>query len=386
MKPLPTKAAPSLRKLANACLVLGSVLALPALVGLAHDPIQFERSYLVAFLYVLAIPAGSLALLLLYRLTAGRWGEELNDVLSASARTLPYVSLLFLPLLAGFGKAFPVLNLATEGSDLTAHEALYFRPSFFVARALLYFIAWNWLALSISRRHPSSSRQPPGSAGFAGLGLIVYFLTMTAAAVDWGMSLRGNWCSSVYGLLLIVGQTLSALPLAILVRILIARRPSPNELMPSVAVDLGTLLFAAVMIWAYLGFSQLLIIWSANLPEEVTWYTSRLGPGWRTLAALLVVFHFLLPFFLLLMRKVKRRGPYLAAVCAILFAARLPEMLWLIVPSYHPEHFRLHWMDFLLPISVLLLWAWPFLRELDRLHSSPSDSAIQPAGLPAQLR
>jgi hypothetical protein len=322
-----------------------------------------------------------MALLLLYRLTSGRWGEELNDVLSASARTLPYVSLLFLPLLAGFGKAFPVVDVATHDSKLTAHEALYFRPLFFVARALLYFIAWNWLARSISRQ--SSSSRPPRGAGFAGVGLIVYFLTMTFAAVDWGMSLRGNWCSSVYGLLLIVGQALSALPLAILVRVLLDRRRLHRELSSNVAVDLGTLLFAAVMIWAYLGFSQLLIIWSANLPEEVTWYTSRLGPGWRRLAVLLVVFHFLLPFFFLLMRKVKRRGSYLAVVCAVLFAARLPEVLWLIVPSFQPERLQLHWMDFTLPVSLLLLWAWPFLRELDRLHSSPSNPAIQPAGLPA---
>jgi hypothetical protein len=383
MKPSLPRTAPSLRKLANVSLVLASVLALPALAGRAQDPIQFERSYLVAFLYVLAPAAGSLALLLLHRLTSGRWGEELNDVLTASARTLPYVSLLFLPLLAGFGKVFPVAEGAIPGTHLTAHEALYFQRSFFIARALLYFIAWIWLARSITRHSSSSSHRPRRTAGFAGLGLMVYFLTMTFAAVDWGMSLRGSWCSSVYGLLLIVGQTLSALPLAILVRLLLDRRHPRQELTPAIAIDLGTLLFAAVMIWAYLNFSQLLIIWSANLPEEVTWYTSRLGPGWRRLALVLVVFHFLLPFVLLLMRKVKRRGRYLAAVCAILFAARFPEVLWLIVPSFQPDDFRLHWMDFTLPLSLLLFWSWPFLRELDRLQASPSDSETQLAGLPA---
>jgi hypothetical protein len=383
MKPAHPSQAPSLRALANGALVLGGVLALPALVRLAQDPIQFQRSYLVAFLYVLAPAAGSLALLLLHRLTGGRWGEELDDVLTAGARTLPYVALLFVPLLASPGNVFPVLEGSAHAPDLTNHEALYFQRPFFTARALLYFIAWIWLALSITKRESSTSRKPGRGAGFAGFGLVVYFLTMTFAAMDWGMCLRGSWSSSVYGLLFIVGQALSALPLAILARLFLDRRRSRRDLSPAVAIDLGTLLFAAVMIWAYLGFSQLLIIWSANLPEEVTWYASRLGPNWRRLALVMVVFHFLVPFFLLLMRKVKQRGTYLAVVCAILFAARLPEVLWLIVPSFQPDRFQLHWMDFSLPLSFLLLWCWPFLRGLDRLHSSRSDSETRPVVLPA---
>jgi hypothetical protein len=383
MKPAHLRPAPSLRSLANGALVVGAVLALPALARLAQDPIQFERSYLVALLYVLAPAAGSLALLLLHRLTGGHWGEELNDVLTASARTLPWVALLFLPLLASPGNVFPVVAGSAHGPELTNHEALYFERPFFTARALLYFTAWIWLALAITKRDASASSKPRRTAGFAGFGLIVYFFTMTFAAMDWGMSLRGSWSSSVYGLLFIVGQALSALPLAILARFLLGRRRSSQELSPAVAIDLGTLLFAAVMIWAYIGFSQLLIIWSANLPEEVTWYASRLGPNWRRLALVMVVFHFLVPFFLLLMRKVKQRGSYLAVVCVILFAARLPEVLWLIVPSFQPDRFQLHWMDFSLPLSLLLLWCWPFLRGLDRLHSSPSDSEAQPVGLPA---
>jgi hypothetical protein len=260
---------------------------------------------------------------------------------------------------------------------------LYFQRPFFTARALLYFITWIWFALAITKRESLASPRPRRTAGFAGFGLVVYFFTMTFAAMDWGMSLRGSWSSSVYGLLFIVGQSLSALPLAILVRVLLDRRRSRQDLSQAAAIDLGTLLFAAVMIWAYLGFSQLLIIWSANLPEEVTWYASRLGPNWRRLALVLVVFHFLLPFFLLLMRRVKQRGPYLAVVCFILFAARLPEVLWLIVPSFQPDRFQLHWMDFCLPLSLLFLWCWPLLRGLDRLHSSPSDSEIQPLILSA---
>jgi hypothetical protein len=383
MKPARLRPAPSLRSLANGALVVGAVLAVPALARLAQDPIQFERSYLVALLFVLATAAGSLALLLLHRLTGGQWGEELDDVLTASARTLPWVALLFLPLLANPGNVFPVVAGSAHGPELTNHEAVYFERPFFTARALLYFIAWIWLALAITKRGASASGKPRRSSGFAGFGLIAYFFTMTFAAMDWGMSLRGSWSSSVYGLLFIVGQALSALPLAILARIFLDGRRSRRELSPAVAIDLGTLLFAAVMIWAYIGFSQLLIIWSANLPEEVTWYASRLGPNWRRLALVMVVFHFLVPFLLLLMRKVKQRATYLAVVCIILFAARLPEVLWLIVPSFQPDRFRLDWMDFSLPLSLLLLWCWPFLRGLDRLHSSPSDSGTETVSLPA---
>lgn len=379
----PQGTAHPLRKLANGSLVLAIVLAVPALARLSRDPIQFERSYLIAFLFVLAPAAGSLALLSLHRLTGGRWGEELNAVLTASARTLPYVGLLFLPLLASGGDVFPVVDGGAPRAEFTRHEAIYFQRPFFVARALFYFVAWVWLARSMTRHEGAPPRKRRRTAGFAGFGLIVYFLTMTLAAMDWGMCLRGSWSSSVYGLLFIVGQALSALPLAIVARYALARSRLRPELTSPVAVDLGTLVFAAVMIWAYLGFSQLLIIWSANRPEEVTWYVSRLGPDWRRLALVLVVFHFLIPFVLLLMRKVKERGTYLAVVCVVLFAARLPEVLWLIVPSFQPDRFRLDWMDFSLPLSMLLLWCWPFLRGLDRLQSSPSDLGTQAAGLPA---
>ena len=377
------KAEHPLRKLANALLVLAVVVALPALLWMPKDPIQFQRSYLVAFLFVLAPAAGSLALLFLHRLTGGRWGEELHGVLTAAARTMVYVGLLFLPLLARSGNVFPVVDGSVSRAELTSHEAFYFQLPFFVARALLFLVVWVWLARSITRQESSPSHGGGPTAGFAGFGLILYFLTMTLAAIDWGMCLRGSWTSSVYGLLLIVGQALSALPLAIVVRLALAKNRLRPELTPAVAMDLGTLVFAAVMIWAYLGFSQLLIIWSANLPEEVTWYVSRLGPGWRRLALVLIVFHFLIPFVLLLMRKVKQRGLYLAIVCILLFAARLPEVLWLIVPSFQPDRLRLDWMDFSLPVAMLLLWSWPFLRELDRLQTSSSELRSSSAGVPA---
>jgi hypothetical protein len=375
------KMAHPLRRLANGLLVLAVIAALPALLWLHKDPIQFQRSYLVAFLFVLAPATGSLALLFLHRLTGGRWGEELHAVLTAAARTMIYVGFLFLPLFTSSGNVFQVVDGASSRAGLTIHEAFYFQRPFFVARALLCLVAWVWLARSITRQ--ASSRGGSPRAGFAGFGLILYFLTMTIAAIDWGMCLRGGWTSSVYGLLLIVGQALSALPLAIVVRFALAKNGLRPEVTPAVALDLGTLVFAAVMIWGYLGFSQLLIIWSANLPEEVTWYVSRLGPGWRRLALVLIVFHFLIPFVLLLMRKVKQRGLYLAIVCILLFAARLPEVLWLIVPSFQPERLQLDWMDFSLPVSMLLLWSWPFLRELDRLQTSDSELGFRSAGVSA---
>lgn len=360
-----------LQRLSRYALAAGIVLAVPCLTWLARDPVQFARSYLVAFLFALAPAGGALALLSLHRLTGGRWGDALSEILTASARTLPVFALLIVPVLLGLDAIFPWASdgwAATEAA--TSHKVLFLDARFFVARAVVYLAAWSWLAcVTLS---PTTEPESNRSRARGAVALLVYVLTTTFAAFDWGMSLGPEWFSTIYGLIIILGQVIAALCLAILIRCVLDRVKPERRLESDGYHDLGTLLFAFTMTWAYLGFSQFLIIWSANLPEEVTWYMERLAPGWKVLASIIVAAHFAVPFLLLLMRKVKRKSRHLAGVCALVLMARLPELIWLIVPAFHPEELHIHWLDVVLPLSLLSLWTWLVLGKLHRRLGSPA--------------
>jgi len=360
-----------LQRLSRYALTAGLVLALPCLVWLARDPGQFERSYLIAFLFTLAPAGGALALLALHRLTGGRWGDALFEILTAAARTLPVFALLFVPILLGLGAIFPWASPDwAETEAATRHKVLFFDARFFVARAVVYLAVWSWLArVTLS---PIVDPEANRSQARGAVALLAYVLTTTFAAFDWGMSLGPEWFSTIYGLIIILGQVLSALCLAILIRWVLGRVNPERRLEIDVYHDLGTLLFAFVMTWAYLGFSQFLIIWSANIPEEVTWYMERLAPGWKVLASIIVAVHFAVPFLLLLMRKVKRKPGHLAWVCALVLAARLPELIWLIVPAFHPEELHIHWLDVVMPLALLCLWSSLTLGAIHKRLTSPS--------------
>lgn len=342
----------------------GLVLAIPALWVLFRDPTQFERSYLVAFLFVLAIAGGALGLVMLHRLTGGAWGDCLADILSASARTLPFVGLLFIPILFDLEALYPWArpDWAATGSSL--HQLAYYSKPFFFARALSYLLLWGGFAWW-------GTRAARGRAALGAVGLIAYVLTMSLAGIDWGMSVGPDWASSIYGLIIVLGQALSALTFAILARYVLDRGGRDSALLPDQAHDLGSLLFAFVLTWAYLGFSQFLIIWSANLPEEVSWYVGRLALGWKELITVIVLAHFFVPFLLLLMRRIKRKPAYLALVAALLLGARLPEIIWMVVPGFQPESFDLHWMDLVLPLALGCLWVAVFLHLLRKGSTAP---------------
>ena len=378
MKPMQSSAGQTLQRISRMALTLGVLLLLPCLFWLTRDPVQFERSYLLAFLFILAPAGGALALFGLYHLTGGRWGDALADILESALRSMPVLALLFVPILLGLGSIYP---WAAEGwgqsGAISEHKQIFFRPAFFVTRTLAYFLVWIGLArlLLSTKREASSNR----SRGRAAAALLIFVLTMTFAAFDWGMSLGPEWYSTMYGLILIVGQLLSALTLGILMRCCLDRVDRTQATDVDVWHDLGTLLFAFVMTWAYLGFSQFLIIWSANMPEEVTWYMERLAPGWKMLAGALVAVHFCVPFLLLLMRKVKRKPRYLAAVAGLLMAARLPELIWMIVPAFHPEQMRIHWLDIALPLALLSLWCGLVIGGLAR-RLGPNSSPLSQLG------
>jgi hypothetical protein len=355
---------------------VGVVLLLALVAGFASDRGQFFRSYLLGWLFWVGIAVGSLGLAMLNHLTGGLWGLVPRRFHEAAGRTIPGMAVLFLPVLLGLGSLYPWARpdvvAADEGLKL---KAFYLNVPFFVGRAILYFAIWGLLAHFLSRwsREQDQGADPSRARrlrSLSGPGLVLLSLTTTFAAVDWGMSLAPEWFSTTYGVLFIVGWTLSALSFTIVLLALLAGEPPMSEAVRPVTVqDLGKLMLTFTMLWAYVNFSQFLIVWSGNLSQETPFYVHRLHGAWQAVAIALVVFHFALPFALLLSRELKRNAKSLAAVAALMLAMRLVDLFWLIGPDlaghgHEAVPLRLHWMDAAATLGLGGLWLFLFARQV----------------------
>ena len=361
----------SLDTLRQRSLVIGVVGLVAAGAGALVSPAQFFHSYLLAFLFWLAAALGGLALTMLHHMSGGGWGVVLRRIFEASARTLPWMALFFVPLVFGLTDLYPWTDTAmVAGDHILKEKTLYLNVPFFLVRAVLYFAIWNGLAFCLTRW--SAEQDRTGSPALAtrmqstsAVGLVLYVLTMTFASIDWGMSLEPHWFSTMYGFLFVIGQALMALAVAIVV----ARRLSTEPPMSGVYNaghfhDFGKLLFAFTMVWAYLSFSQFLIIWSANLPEEIPWYQHRLSHGWEYLGIALVAFHFAVPFIVLLSRRTKRNSTVLARMAMWLIVARVLDLFYLIGPEAYPHGLGFHWLDVAAVVGLGGIWVALFTSNL----------------------
>ena len=274
--------------------------------------------------------------------------------------------LLFLPLCLGLPQNYP---WAREGEARPAHyQAHYLNTPFFLIRAGIYFAVWLAVAFRLNRLSAEEDRTgDPALARraqlFSGPGLILYGLTVTFAGIDWVMSLEPRWYSSIFGALLVTAQMLPALAFGIAALTFLAtRREVAAFATPAVWNDLGNLLLAFVMLWTYMSFSQFLLIWSGNLPEEIVWYVKRSEGGWQFLAVVLAVGYFALPFLLLLSRDIKRHPARLRVVAIALGVMSLVHFFWLVAPAFSPQQFYLHPLDIAALVGVAGLWLAYFLR------------------------
>ncbi len=362
----------NLARLQRTTLALGALGAGLLCLGFLRDPGQFHRSYLVGYLFWLGPTLGGMAVVMLHNLTGGAWGFAIRRLLEAGMRNLPVMLLLFLPIAFGIHHLYEWSHAELVASDeLLLRKAAYLNVPFFLGRAAAYFAIWCFFAFGMMRLFARYDRSLSIVAlrrtkVFSGLGLAVYVLTMSFASFDWSMSLEPHWFSTMYGVHFVVGQVLTTLSLAIVVASRLARHePFSRWIEPYHFHDLGNLLLAFVMLWAYVSFSQFLIIWSGNLPEETPWYLHRLAHGWQALAIVLVVFHFAVPFLVLLSRRRKRSSGSLALVGVGLLAVRLLDYFWLIAPAFAGGAGpRVHWMDALAPLAIGCLWIGLFIRNL----------------------
>ena len=334
---------------------------------------RFFHSYLVAFLFVLGLSLGSLGLLMLQHLTGGHWGIMTRRPLESATRVLPVVALFFLPI-AIFGMkhlygAWLTAPSTGEGA-LSDFQKTYLTGNGYLIRAVIYFAIWLLLMFVFNRWSQEQDINREDRAlrrrmkMLAGPGIILYVFVMSFAAIDWVMSLSPHWASTIYGFLFVVGQLISAMSLMIAVLVLLSRTaPMEGVIQNRHLHDLGKLLLAFVMLWAYFGFSQLLIIWSGNLPEEISFYRTRLYGAWGVVAVMVLIFHFFVPFFSLLSRDLKRSAKLLPKIAIWLIFMRLVDLFWMTRPEFTASAVP-GLMDIAAIVALAGIWLAVFARNL----------------------
>jgi hypothetical protein len=389
------KAPPEVDQFQRRALMVGGVAVAVCIIGAIFNLDQFFRSYLVAYVFWLGITLGCLAILMLQHMSGGAWGLVIRRLLESATRTFPLLALLFLPIALGVRSlyiwALPPADASEALKHALEHKALYLNIPFFLARAIFYFAVWNLMSYFLNKWSLEQDRtgdRPLTTKlqSLSGPGLVLYGLTVTFASVDWMMSLEPQWFSTMYGILIMGGQGLSAMAFIIAVVVALSQyRPLSDVVKPRHLHDLGKLMLAFLMLWAYFSFSQFLIIWAGNLPEEIPWYVRRLQSSWKWLGLALVVLQFALPFVLLLSRDLKRNARRLVIVAVAVIVMRLVDLIWLTGPEFHGGALRIHWMDVLMPIGLGGLWLGYFAHQLKARPLLPIgdpflEEALAPSG------
>lgn len=363
------------RRISLICGIAGLVLVA---AGTAISPGRFFHAYLFAWVFWVGVPLGCLAILMIQHVTGGAWGLVIRRLLESGTRTLPVMGLLFVPLAFALPTVYLWARPEVVAQDpLLQQKAPYLNIPFFLTRTAAYFVVWGAVAYILNRwsRAQDETGDPRLSRKLqlmsAG-GMLVFVLAMTFASVDWVMSLEPHWFSTIYPLLMMAGQAVSAFCLIIVAVILLSRfEPLSRAINSSHLHDLGKLLFMFVMVWAYFALSQFLIIWSANLPEEIPWYLRRLKGGWEWVGVAIILLHFALPFGLLLTRKFKRSAKLLLRVAIMIFVMRLVDLYWMMAPGFEEVGMAAHWIDLAAAVSMGGFWVYLFARQVTRLPLLP---------------
>jgi hypothetical protein len=343
-------------------------------VGVVLQPGQFAPSWLIGFLFCTGLSCGCLAFLMLQHMSGGQWGLVTRRIFEAGARLLPYCLLLFIPVAVFASKIYLWAQPdVVRGDEILKLKAPYLNLNFWIVRGVAYFAFW-WFCSTLLNKWSAAQDRGELDVNEADTrrfrvvsapGLVVFVLLMSLAGVDWLMSLDPHWYSTIYGLTLVVGQALSALAFSVAVLAMLAPREPMNHVLRAMHFhDLGKLMLALVMLWAYFSFSQFLIIWAGNLPEEIPYYLARLEGGWRYLSLFLVFGHFALPFCLLLSADLKKRPNLLARVAWFIIAIRLYDTIWLVAPGFNQGAFPISLANVGIPLALGGAWVVLFAEQL----------------------
>ncbi|HBE82476.1 MAG: hypothetical protein JNK51_14530 [Blastocatellia bacterium] len=367
-----------LERIRTIALGAGGIALIAWAVGLYFSPEQALRSWLLGFIFWGGISIGSIGVLMLQYLTGGAWGVVIRRLVEAGSRTLPLVVVLFIPL--AFITYYHYWTTWSPDDYAIAHRGWFMTQESWILRSAIYFsillvivyLLNKWSSQQDNAKSYDESARYLGTAtAFSGPTLVVYSLVVTFAVVDWVMMLDAHWFSTIWGLLFVAGWALSCFCFCVVMLMYLAGRSPMNRVLGKRHFhDIGKLMLALTMVWAYFNFSQFLIIWSGNIPEETGWYLTRMKGPWLAVGALLVLFHFAFPFLILLQQDFKRKAKWLATLAVFILIMRLVDMFYLIAPNPRIDKtiekgaFIVSWLDFAAPIAIGGIWLWYFIGQL----------------------
>lgn len=382
MADLGNYAAPSeMNRLRALALGVGGIALIVWAVGAYFNTEQALRSWLLGYIFWSGIGLGCLGILMLQYLTGGAWGVVSRRLLEAGSRTLPLIILMFIPLALGvYTRQFYEWTHLPPTEPIMEHRGVFMTPWFWIVRSVIYFAVWGlmvyllnkWSAKQDATNGVEESRLVlERMSRFCGPMLVIYALVVTFAAVDWMLTLDAHWFSTIWGLLFVAGWALSCYSFVVMILAWMSdKTPMDRVLGKRHFHDFGKLMLALTMVWAYFNFSQFLIIWAGNLPEETGWWIVRMKGGWGYIGVALIFFHFAFPFLVLLQQDFKRKARWLATLAIFILFMRVVDMFYLIGPSnrvaggFEAGAFVVSWMDFVAPVAVGGLWLWWFFGEL----------------------
>ncbi len=365
-------------------LIIGALMLVVSGVGAASDPKQFYFSYLVGWAFCLTITLGSLFFVLVQHLTKARWSAVVRRVPEALIWAFPLLAVLGIPILLGMHDLYHWTHAELFDPESPKYDALvagkqaYLNTPFFIARVAFYFLAWTLISyrlysLSVRQDLAPTADMPMIFRKVSAIGLVLFALTISFAGFDLIMSVDPHWFSTIFGVYIFAGSFLSALAMMILVLSMLQR--SGGMLKGVVTVehfqDLGKFMFGFTVFWAYIAFSQYMLYWYGNIPEETIWYRHRLEHGWQYHSAVLLVMHFIIPFIVLLPRWTKRILPLLTFMAVYMLIMHWFDLHWLVMPVLDLQlngHAGFHWLDFTTFIGLFAILFGTMMYRLSR-HS-----------------
>lgn len=364
---------PSFDRLQRNCLIVGILGIIGLVIGLFLNAPQFFQSYMYAYMFWSGLAIGCLGIMLMHNVVGGNWGVVVRRMYESGTRTLPITVLGLIPIFLGmhFLYTWTDPNILAKAGRVGIKTS-YLNIPFFIVRSVVYVAVWLFWGFRLLRWSAEQDRtgDPDRSIQrrmkrFSGPGIVLFGFTTSWAFIDWIMSLEPAWYSTVYPWMFTIGQMLLTFAFIIAVLILLRNhRPFAGLLNFQHFNDLGNLMLCFTMLWAYLMLAQFLIIWSENLPIEIPWYIRRFSNGWGYLAFFIAIFHFCVPFFLLLMRFVKRNPAILFWVAVWMIGIRIVDVFWVVIPAFRQQYMSVTWMDVVAFIGIGGIWLALFIWHL----------------------